>query len=170
MTDPNEIDESSPSKPPELLLLNLERIDAAVEGEYAENDRRLNWFLLFQAFLFQGYATALQSITGAGNGHERQLTHAMVLMVIIIAIGLITSYVTHVSTQAGIDATEKLKQVREQYRSDAEALKISTDGWFPKSDPQHLHDKGLMPTRWGPRIIIVAWIAVAFHCTWTFAY
>ena len=29
----------------ELLKLNLERIDAAVNGEYEENDRRLNWFL-----------------------------------------------------------------------------------------------------------------------------
>jgi hypothetical protein len=153
---------------PELLKLNLERIDAAVENEYAENDRRLNWFLLFQAFLFQGYATALQAITGANAGHERQVGHAVVLMVIIIAVGLITSGVTHVSTQAGIDAVVQLKGAREGYRNEVEAQQIFTGGWFPQHDPQRLHDKGLMPTRWGPRVIIVAWIAVALHCTWTF--
>ncbi|MER2511206.1 MAG: hypothetical protein ABTQ25_02085 [Nitrosomonas ureae] len=154
----------------ELLLLNLEKIEAAIDGEYAENDRRLNWFLLFQAFLFQGYATALQAITGASNGDKSHLAHALVLMMIIVAVGLITSCVTHISTQAGITAVEKLKNVREQYRNDAEALRISTDGWFPKSDPQRLHDKGLMPTRWGPRIIIAAWIAVALHSALTFVF
>lgn len=169
MTDSNAEDKSLSSKPPELLLLNLEKIEVAVDGEYTENDRRLNWFLLFQAFLFQGYATALQAITSAGNGHERLLEHAKTLMIVIIFVGLLTSFVTHVSTQAGIDAVEKLKQVREQYRNDAEAFKISTDGWFPKSDPQRLHDKGLMPTRWGPKIIFTAWIVVALHSIWTFA-
>lgn len=170
MANSNGDNNSSPDKLPELFLLNLERIDAAVDGEYAENDRRLNWFLLFQAFLFQGYATALQAITGASSGHERQLAHAMVLMVVIIAVGLITSGITHVSTQAGIHATEKLKQLREdRYRQDAESWNVSTDGWFSKSDPLRLHDKGLLPTRWGPRIIFMAWIAVSLHCTWTFS-
>ncbi|WP_143133237.1 hypothetical protein [Pseudoduganella namucuonensis] len=160
---------SPPDKLRELLLLNLERIDAAVDGEYAENDRRLNWFLLFQAFLFQGYATALQAIIGGGDKDEGQLAHAMLLMVVILAVGLITSCMTHVSTQAGILATEMLKQLREdKFRRDAEALNILTDGWFSKSDPQRLHDKGLLPTRWGPRLIFIAWIVVALHYTWIF--
>ncbi|WP_152606713.1 hypothetical protein [Aquabacterium sp. NJ1] len=149
---------------PDLLLLNLQRVDAAVDGEYSENDRRLNWFLLFQAFLFQGYATSLQAITGANPEHKNLIPHAQALLITIIAVGLITGLLTHLSTQAGISAIEELKQEREKLRVEAEFWRISTAGWYPKSDPRH--DQGLLPTRWGPRISFVAWIALAIHYAW----
>lgn len=78
----------------EILKLNLERIAGAVEGEYAENDRRLNWFLLFQAFLFQGYATALQAVTGASETVPNEAAHARLLLAILIIIGVLTCTLT----------------------------------------------------------------------------
>lgn len=166
MTHSADEEASSSLKPPELLLLNLKTVADAVESEYLENDRRLNWFLLFQAFLFQGYATALQAITGANQGHASLLRHATLLMVCIIVVGLITSVLTLISTKAGIEAIEKLKLTREHYRKAAEAYDIATDGWFPKSDP--LHGKGLLPTKWGPPALLIAWILVALHLASTF--
>jgi hypothetical protein len=155
--------EDSESRSFQILQLNLARIDAAVDGEYEENDRRLNWFLLFQAFLFQGYATALQAITGAQD-HDSEVKHAAVLMMIIIAIGFITSWLTLVATRAGIIATERLKRLREEkFAKLADTLKITTAGWFNLCDP--LHHKGLLPTKWGPMIILIAWILVAAHAS-----
>lgn len=139
----------------EVLKLNLDRIGAAVEGEYAENDRRLNWFLLFQAFLFQAYATFLQSITGASS-HEAEIQHARAVLVIVVLVGLATSALTVLATRAGIRAIEWLKRERETVmEDDAQTLGIKNVG-FPVTG--HLHRLGLLPTRVGPWIPMVAWL------------
>lgn len=162
MLPPQESDPGSGSY--EILRLNLERISAAVEGEYTENDRRLNWFLLFQAFLFQGYATALQAITGASNHASPEVAHARALLVVIIAIGTLTTVLTIRSTRAGVQAIEILKTERETVTEKvAEQLGILKVG-FPVTDK--LHHLGLLPTRWAPPTILSAWACVIIHAVY----
>ncbi len=147
--DPNEY---------ELLKLNLERIDAAVDGEYVENDRRLNWFLLFQAFLFQGYATALQTLK-EDNLAAFAIHQSYLLIGVILLVGLVTSVLTLISTTAGITATNQLKAERKtEYADLARKYKVTTAGWFSLDNP--LHHKGLLPTKYGPIVIVVAWLLV----------
>ena len=145
----------------ELLKLNLERIDAAVNGEYEENDRRLNWFLLFQAFLFQGYATALQTLK-EDNLSNFALHQSYLLIAVILLVGLVTSVFTLISTKAGIIATNLLKEDREKaYKELTSKYKITTAGWFSLNNP--LHHKGLLPTKCGPMVIVVAWLLVSIY-------
>lgn len=144
----------------EILKLNLERMNSAVEGEYAENDRRLNWFLLFQAFLFQGYATALQAITGAANP-SAEVQHARTILAILIAIGVLTTGLTIIATQAGIRAIEWLKNQRETVLEvNASSLGLMKVG-FPVTG--RLHHLGLLPTRWAPWVILLGWCFVWIH-------
>ena len=141
----------------EILKINLERVNSAIEGEYAENDRRLNWFLLFQAFLFQGYATALQAITGAQT-ITAEVHHAHTLLAILVAVGVLTTAVTLVATRAGIRATEWLKNERETVlEGNAANLGLMSVG-FPVSG--RLHHLGLLPTRWAPWVILAGWCFV----------
>ena len=145
----------------EILKLNLERIAGAVEGEYSENDRRLNWFLLFQAFLFQGYATALQAITSATATGAVEVSHARLLLGIIMIIGVLTSTLTVIATRAGIHAIEWLKNMRESVcENEAVDLGIQNVG-FPVNS--HLHHLGLLPTKWAPPVILMAWAALSVH-------
>lgn len=145
----------------EILKLNLERIAGALEGEYAENDRRLNWFLLFQAFLFQGYATALQAITGASGTVSLEVAHARALLAILIVIGVLTCTLTIMATRAGIRAIEWLKSKRENVcEIEAAGLGIENVG-FPVSG--RLHHLGLLPTKWAPLAILAAWAGLTIH-------
>jgi|GEM_PF-3998951 len=138
----------------EKLMERLRRASTAVEYEYAENDRRLTWFLVFQAFLFQAYATALQALATA-NGAKADVEYVRLFVWLVCAVGMATAAFTGLSTGAGIVAILSLKRTREErVEAEAEAAGFERMGFGVKNT---LHWLGLLPTIIFPWLLLLAW-------------
>ena len=158
MNDDRKIDDQTL----EILLERLRRAATAVEYEYAENDRRLTWFLVFQAFLFQAYATALQTLGSAADSASPTLkalfSHTHYFVWVICMVGIVTSGVTVVGTFAGMHAAAELKRTREQ-QIEAEASQFGIEKMGFGVDTCR-HWLGLLPTLVFPSLLLICWLGL----------
>ena len=139
----------------EKLMERLRRAATAVEYEYAENDRRLTWFLVFQAFLFQAYATALQALATANPAQVNDIAYVRLFVWLVCIVGVVTAGFTGVSTGAGIAAILTLKRTREEkVEKEAQPLGFEPMGFGVKNA---LHWLGLLPTVAFPWMLLSAW-------------
>lgn len=141
------------------LTERLRRADAAVESEYEENDRRLNWTLIFHAFLFQAYATCLQILDSDENKNSSIIDNSFVwaIIFIICSVGFFTSIITWTATKAAIQAICIEKDKREKIEKEAEEYGFESHG-FPTREK--LHHDGLLPARFFPGILFLAWFSL----------
>lgn len=138
----------------DTLMERLRRSATAVENEYAENDRRLTWFLIFQAFLFQAYATALQALTSSVVGDNNDVSYVRDYIWVICAVGAVTAALTALSTSAGVYAIHKFKITREAVEKEAQDIGVEPIG-FRTNTP--LHWLGLLPTLTFPWMLFIVW-------------
>lgn len=141
------------------LTERLRRADAAVESEYDENDRRLNWTLVFHAFLFQAYATCLQILDNDITQTPPIVNNLFIwaIIAIICSVGFFTAIITWTATNAAIQAICIEKDKREKIEKEAEEYGFESHG-FPTWEK--LHRDGLLPARFFPGILCLAWLSI----------
>lgn len=142
----------------EMLTERLRRADAAVESEYEENNRRLNWTLIFHAFLIQAYATCLQILDNDQNTNGTDNLFAWSIIFVICTIGTLTAFITVKATGAAIDAICIEKNTREKVEIEAVEYGFESHG-FPIKEK--LHRLGLLPTKYFPVILLSAWVIIS---------
>lgn len=140
--------------------LRLQRAYTAVENEYEENDRRLNWSLIFHAFLFQAYVICLQTLSNNSDNSGISSSQILLMLFVICIVGTLTALITLISTRSAIKALESAKEIRQKISQ--EALKKYGIEIFGYSVTDKLHNKGLLPTRAFPWILLVAWLVAVY--------
>lgn len=141
----------------EKLIERMKRASTAVEYEYQENDRRLTWFLVFQAFLFQAYATVLQSISQIPSGNIVISEYNHFFLWVICVVGILTAFFTSVSIITGVIAAIQTKEIEAKVESEAEEKHhFEPFGfWVHK---RFMHWIGLLPTLTFPVLLFIAWL------------
>lgn len=165
MTLPDHLPESR-RRMDELKILQLQRLDAGITGEFNVINARMSWLVIGEAFIFGAFATVLigYSPTHPLKVVMETLLYSMPLLGVAVAVPV------DVSIRAAHLAADYLKKERDELESHVSEhlriAKVGVGGDLPAirgargGAGLHVHRRGNAPAVWVPKLIAVSWIVV----------
>ena len=148
----------------ELKILQLQRLDAGITGEFNVINARMSWLVIGEAFIFGAFAAVL---IGYSPTHPlRAVIEALLYAMPVLGIGVAVP--VDISIGAAHRAAEYLKKERDDLEGGvSEHLRIAKVGVGGDLHPirgvkgavgLHVHNRGNMPAVWVPKLISASWV------------
>jgi len=135
----------------EYLIMERNWIQESIDNEYELNAQRINGYLVFNAILFGALGVLVSTNIPIEIG-------IVLFLFGMCFLGAVVSYISMRSVNAGINQIEELKKRRELiFQKINYHLKIEIIG----ADLSSInHNLGLMPIRWYPKLLVLAWFLI----------